>query len=257
MMSLVAAHAASAPADLAPSMGVAMPEGYTLGGCPGHYYWRRGQLIGPLGWGSSARETAEACAADARAHAAANPLKVERVERTPEVEALIRALVSGRRLSDEEAALLGLLAITPRYALRYAVASSGMGCGPGCARQAAWSLSILGAAVDRTELARVWLRAHEALDPQGAWACPDEMRANTRDAVDYDHAEEWRRAAVDAFDAVKRPGLSQDDKACAWSRHVSARYYALHLLGVRVSEVGDLRATVRRWLPARYRAPAA
>ena len=254
-MSLVAAHAAVRSADLVSVPD--MPEGYSLHGCAGHYYWTRGQLTGPLGWGSSARETAEACAADARAHAAAHPLKIERVERTPEVEALIRALLSGRRLDLDEAALLGLLAIAPRYSLRYAAASSGLGCGPGCARQAAWSLSVLGAAVDRVELARVWLRAHEALDPQGAWACPDELRANTRDALEYEQAERWRRATVDAFDAVRRRGLSQDDQACAWSRHVSARYYALHLLGVRLDEVEDLQATVRAWLPARYRAPAA
>ena len=251
-MSLVACHAAARSIDLIPAAD--LPEGYVLGGSPGHYYWRRGEVVGPLAWGSSARETAEACAADARAHAAEHPLKIARPDRTPEVEDLIRTLLEGRRLDVDEAALLGLLATTPRYALRYAVASSGLECGPGCARQAAWSLSLLGAAVDRTELARIWLRAHEALDPLTARTCPHELRANTRDALEYGHAEDWRRAVVDAFDAERRPGMTQDDSAHAWSR-LSSRYYALHLLGVRVAEVADLRATVRRWLPPKARRP--
>lgn len=251
-MSLVACHAAARSIDLVPAAD--LPEGYVLGGSPGHYYWRRGEVTGPLAWGSSARETAEACAADARRHAVEHPLVVERPERTLEVEDLIRTLLEGRRLDVDAAALLGLLAIAPRYSLRYAAASSGLGCGPGCARQAAWSLSVLGAAVDRVELARVWLRAHEALDPQGAWACPDELRANTRDALEYGHAEDWRRAVVDAYDAERRPGMTPDESAHAWSR-LSTRYYALHLLGVRVAEVADLRATVRRWLPTKARRP--
>lgn len=246
-MSLTAAHAASTSPDLAPAEGVALPEGYRLAGGPGHYYWTRGELVGPLGWGDSARATAEACAADARAHAAANPLRVV-VPPRAEVEDLVAALLSPRALRSDERARLAAVALDPRWTLRYACASSGLECGPGCARQAAWSLSVLGVKVDARDLHSGWVAQHLELDRLNAYNCPHELRANTRDALSYGDREGWRRALIDAFDAVKRPGMTLDEQASAWS-HVSARWYALHLLGVRVAEVADLPATARGWLP--------
>jgi hypothetical protein len=171
--------------------------------------------------------------------------------RTELVELAIVELARGGALSPRAARVVEDLVRAPRTSLRYAVASSGFGCGPGCASLAAASLAEIGVEVARADLLAAWKLSHEVLDSWGAWARWDELRGVTRDACDYERSEGWRRALLAAYDAELAPGLEQRDHARAWAQ-VAVRWYALHLLGASLGEpaFADLRAIVRRWMPA-------
>jgi hypothetical protein len=136
--------------------------------------------------------------------------------------------------------------------LRLAVAAVGTGCGKGSARQAAWLMSKVGYTVDPTVLVTLWRLAYEAADRNGHWVDTTELSRTAAATAGYEAYEAWRRAMCDAFDAVKRPHLTQDEAATAWSR-MSARVAVLHLLGATVDEVSDLAAVVHNWLPEQYR----
>ena len=98
-------------------------------------------------------------------------------------------------------------------------------------------------------------RAYERTDRHGAWIDPTELSSSAREVAGFEAKEEWRRAAMRAFDAVRTRPMESDEQARAWSQ-VSARVMVLHLVGVRVAEVENLEDVVRSWLPVECRAAA-
>lgn len=162
----------------------------------------------------------------------------------------ISRILAGRALNMRDITVIrGALNAAP---LRLAVAATGTGCGKGSARQASWLMGRLGYEVEAATLVTLWSVAYEATDRNGHWIDPTELSRTAASLAGYESYEAWRRACCDAFDAVKRPHMTQDEAATAWS-HMSARVAVLHLLGVQVSEVSDLAAVVHGWLPEQYR----
>jgi hypothetical protein len=162
----------------------------------------------------------------------------------------VSRILSSRALNTRDITVIrGALNAAP---LRLAVAATGTGCGKGSARQAAWLMSKVGYTVDATTLVTLWGVAYEAADRNGHWVDPTELSRTAAALAGYESYEAWRRAMCDAFDAVKRPHMTQDEAACAWS-HMSARVAVLHLLRVTVDEVSDLATVVHGWLPEQYR----
>lgn len=144
----------------------------------------------------------------------------------------ISRLLAGRALNMHDTTVIrGALNATP---LRLAVASTGTGCGKGSARQAAWLMGRLGYEVEAATLVTLWSAAHEATDRNGHWIDPTELSRTAASLAGYEsYAGMAPRACCDAFDAVKRPHMTMDEAATAWS-HMSARVAVLHLLGVQV-----------------------
>lgn len=178
---------------------------------------------------------------------------------TPGTLALVRNLISGRPLTRNDVDIINsFLCAGDATPLRLAVWACYSGCGIGTARQVRFLLDTLGyprKGYTSEEIAAMFRRAYERTDRHGAWIDPTELSSSAREVAGFEAKEEWRRAAMRAFDAVRTRPMESDEQARAWSQ-VSARVMVLHLVGVRVAEVENLEDVVRSWLPVECRAAA-
>ena len=228
-----------------------LPAGYSFERTYlGKLAWKRGETMGEF-----SRDEVRTVVNDAHQHASRYPLVISHPKHSRQVQEVIYALITGATLTYAQASILRVSVMEPLYALRLACAM-GNACGKGSAAGAVHALAKLGVSVERDGLVKVWMKAHEAIDPEGFWVDPIELRMQSRDCCEYLASEAWRRATIDAFDRVRRSPMTIDEQACAWA-HVAIRYQALHLLGVTVDAIADIDAAVRAWLPESARKVAA